>query len=150
MHSTVDDAPSTRFVNKILQDAIHRGAERVHFERRHRSDWIMVKSIECGEERVDFEERPGSRGDDDQFLILMEFDGTFQEVAAPPLALWERIVSRLKVLARMVDYGPNKSVGGYFTLPVGEKGSAEFYMTSNPNPFSDSEVMLVCKGITSK
>ena len=145
MSNPVEDSPIVRFVDKNLQDSVKRGAERVCFERRPRTDWIKVKTIEDGEERTQYEERLGLRGNWISFTIMMEFDGSFEEVAMPPVALWEKTVSRLKVLAHMVDYGPYKSVDGTITLSLDDNGSAEFLMTSNPDPRCDSEVVLVRK-----
>jgi type II secretory ATPase GspE/PulE/Tfp pilus assembly ATPase PilB-like protein len=146
MTNPVEDSPIVRFVDRILEDSVERGVQRIRFERQPRSDWIKVRTIEHGEERTHYEERLGLSGNWISFTIMMEIDGTFEEVAMPPVALWEKTVSRLKVLARTVDYGPYKSVDGTIVLPLDENGSAEFYMTSNPDPRCDSEVMLVRKG----
>jgi hypothetical protein len=151
MANSVEDNPVARFANHILERSIARGAERIQFIRIPQSDWVRVKKVENGEERTEYEERPKPRGVRDRFEIRMEFDGTFEDVAMPPVALWEMTVARLKVLASIVDYGPYKSVDSSFTFTSAEHGSAEFYMTSNPNPLEDNEVMLVRKdGLNTK
>src|ERR1700684_4557434 len=68
----VEDAPIVRFVNKILLDAIKKGASDVHFEPY---------------EKI--------------FRIRTRLDGVLKEVALPPVQLAIKIVARLKVMARL-------------------------------------------------
>src|SRR5690606_29919705 len=67
-----DDAPLVRFINKVLLDAIKRGASDIHFEP--------------------YEARYRGR---------FRTDGILQEVAKPPPALAPRLAARLKVMARL-------------------------------------------------
>lgn len=124
MSSPVDDAPISRFVNNVLQNAIQQGAEKIHLERR-------LKTI----------------GNGGIFGIAIEVDGALVEIAMPPIVLWEQIISRLKVMARMADYGPNKSEHGEFTLQLSDGRTAELQLTSNPNPHTDTKVTLINKDI---
>ena len=68
----VEDAPIVRFVNKILLDAIKKGASDIHFEPY---------------EKI--------------FRIRTRLDGVLKEVALPPVQLAIKIVARLKVMARL-------------------------------------------------
>src|SRR6201996_2197678 len=68
----VEDAPIVRFVNKILLDAIKKGASDVHFEPYEKL-----------------------------FRIRTRMDGVLKEVAVPPVQLAVKIVARLKVMARL-------------------------------------------------
>ncbi len=68
----VEDAPIVRFVNKILLDAIKKGASDIHFEPY---------------EKI--------------FRIRTRLDGVLKEVALPPVQLAVKIVARLKVMARL-------------------------------------------------
>jgi len=68
----VEDAPIVRFVNKILLDAIKKGASDVHFEPYEKT-----------------------------FRIRTRLDGVLKEVALPPVQLAVKIVARLKVMARI-------------------------------------------------
>src|SRR5271170_4786949 len=68
----VEDAPIVRFVNKILLDAIKKGASDVHFEPY---------------EKI--------------FRIRTRLDGVLKEVALPPVQLAVKIVARLKVMSRL-------------------------------------------------
>ena len=68
----VEDAPIVRFVNKILLDAIKKGASDIHFEPYEKL-----------------------------FRIRTRLDGVLKEVALPPVQLAVKIVARLKVMARL-------------------------------------------------
>ena len=68
----VEDAPIVRFVNKILLDAIKKGASDIHFEPYEKS-----------------------------FRIRTRIDGVLKEVALPPVQLAVKIVARLKVMSRL-------------------------------------------------
>jgi type IV pilus assembly protein PilB len=68
----VEDAPVVRFVNKIMLDAIKRGASDIHFEPY---------------EKV--------------FRVRTRQDGVLKQVASPPIALAPKVCARLKVMARL-------------------------------------------------
>ena len=59
-----DEAPVVRFVNKVLLDAINRGASDLHFEPYEKS-----------------------------YRVRFRMDGMLQEVASPPLNLGPRIAA---------------------------------------------------------
>jgi len=68
----VDETPVVRFVNKVLLDAIKRGASDIHVEPY---------------EKI--------------FRIRYRVDGILEEVVNPPLAMAGRLTARLKVMSRM-------------------------------------------------
>jgi len=68
----VEDAPVVRFVNKIMIDAIKRGASDVHFEPYEKF-----------------------------FRVRTRLDGVLSEVAQPPVVLANKVCARLKVMSRM-------------------------------------------------
>ena len=68
----VEDAPIVRFVNKVLLDAIRRGASDIHFEPY---------------EKI--------------FRVRLRIDGVLREVAQPPVQLTGKIAARLKVMSRL-------------------------------------------------
>jgi type IV pilus assembly protein PilB len=68
----VEDAPVVRFVNKILLDAIKRGASDIHFEPYEK-----------------------------YFRVRTRLDGVLSEVAQPPVVLATKVCARLKVMSRM-------------------------------------------------
>jgi type IV pilus assembly protein PilB len=70
--SEVDDAPIVRFVKQILIDAIKKGASDIHVEPYEHF-----------------------------FRIRFRADGVLQEIATPPSNMAKRIISRIKVMAKM-------------------------------------------------
>ncbi len=67
-----DDAPIVKYINKVLLDAIKRGASDLHFEP--------------------YETR---------YRIRFRIDGILHEIATPPTNLASRFAARLKVMARL-------------------------------------------------
>ncbi len=67
-NSEVDDAPVVRFLQKVLLDAIDDGASDLHFEPYEKF-----------------------------YRVRFRVDGMLREVAQPPLAIKERLASRIKV-----------------------------------------------------
>src|SRR6187549_2039967 len=68
----VEDAPIVRFVNKLLLDAIRRGASDIHFEPY---------------EKI--------------YRVRYRMDGILKEIAQPPVQLSGKMSARLKVMARL-------------------------------------------------
>ena len=78
----VEDAPIVRFVNKILLDAIKKGASDVHFEPYEK-----------------------------MFRIRTRLDGVLKEVAVPPVQLAVKIVARLESHGAARHRGAPRSPG---------------------------------------
>src|SRR5580692_10814864 len=68
----VEDAPIVRFVNKVMLDAIRRGASDIHFEP--------------------FEKL---------YRVRLRMDGVLKEIAQPPVQLAPKLSARLKVMSRL-------------------------------------------------
>ena len=68
----VDDAPIVKFVNKVMLDAIRRGASDIHFEPYEKT-----------------------------YRVRYRMDGVLKEVAQPPVQLAQKICARIKVMARL-------------------------------------------------
>src|SRR4029079_16377032 len=68
----IDDAPVVKYVHKILLDAINGGASDIHFEPYEKF-----------------------------YRIRYRTDGILYDVAQPPLAIKEKLASRIKVISRM-------------------------------------------------
>src|SRR5438874_12525936 len=68
----VEDAPIVRFVNKVMLDAIRRGASDIHFEP--------------------FEKI---------YRVRFRMDGVLKEIAQPPVILAPKLSARLKVMSRL-------------------------------------------------
>ncbi len=67
-----DDAPIVKYINKIMMDAIKRGASDLHFEP------------------YEF-----------KYRVRFRIDGILHEIATPPVNLANRFSARLKVMARL-------------------------------------------------
>jgi hypothetical protein len=63
-----------------------------------------------------------------------------------PIRVCTKVISRLKVISGMLDYGPKKSKDGCINFRKSTKPIAVFYLAENPNPHTTNEVTLVCKG----
>ncbi|MDH5572575.1 MAG: ATPase, T2SS/T4P/T4SS family, partial [Gammaproteobacteria bacterium] len=70
--SDADDTPVVRFVNKVLLDAINKGASDIHFEPYEKT-----------------------------YRVRFRQDGILKEVAAPPVNMAPRLSARLKVMSRL-------------------------------------------------
>ncbi|MDR2837300.1 MAG: type IV-A pilus assembly ATPase PilB [Azonexus sp.] len=68
----VDDAPVVKFIQKMLLDAINDGASDIHFEPYEK-----------------------------YYRIRFRVDGILREIATPPLAIKEKLASRIKVISRL-------------------------------------------------
>ena len=68
----IDDAPVVKFVNKVLLDAIKKGASDLHFEPY---------------EKI--------------YRVRFRIDGVLTEVAKPPTSLAGKIAARIKVMSRL-------------------------------------------------
>ena len=133
------DSPAAKFVANILREAVARRASRIVFERSTGFEQVLIDpNGPVTPENIEMRRRP--RGSKDRFTIYFEIEGETSEVAMPPVVLWEKVISRLKVLARMIDYGPRKSTNGTFDMTMPDNSNATFLLTTNPNPFEDNEV----------
>ena len=125
-----------RFVDVVLLDATKR-ADRIHFERIHESNEVgcrfsvsFEKDGSCKEYKTDGESP----------------DEVFRRLSMRPSEVWQKILRRLKVMANVVDDGPTISADGQILLRLSKNRTVEFYMTTNPDPYTDNKVTLIYKG----
>lgn len=104
--SEADDAPIVRFVNKVLQDAIRKGASDIHFEPYEK-----------------------------HFRIRFRHDGVLHEIASPPVALAGRIAARLKVMARLDIAERRVPQDGRIKLALSRSHSIDFRVNTCPTLF---------------
>jgi type IV pilus assembly protein PilB len=109
-----DDAPVVRFVNKILLDAIKRGASDIHFEPY---------------EKV--------------FRVRTRQDGVLREVAAPPIVLAPRISARLKVLSRMDIAERRVPQDGRMKMNLSKTRAIDFRVNTCPTLFGEKIVLRI-------
>ena len=113
-HSGADDAPIVKFVNKILLDAIRRGASDIHFEPYETS-----------------------------YRVRMRIDGMLLEAARPPFSMRARIAARLKVMARLDISERRLPQDGAIKLKVSQTRSIDFRVNSLPTVYGEKIVLRI-------
>jgi type IV pilus assembly protein PilB len=111
---SVDDTPVVRFVNKVLLDAINKGASDIHFEPYEKY---------C---RVRF-----------------RIDGMLREIAKPPLNMTMRITARIKVMSRMDISERRVPQDGRIKLKVSAKRAIDFRVNTCPTLFGEKVVLRI-------
>src|ERR1700736_5851592 len=110
----VEDAPIVRFVNKILLDAIKKGASDVHF---------------VPHEKI--------------FRIRTRLDGVLKEVALPPVQLAVKIVARLKVMARLDIAERRVPQDGRIKMRLSKTRAIDFRVSTCPTLFGEKVVTRI-------
>jgi len=119
--NAIDDAPVVKFVNKILVDAIRRGASDIHFEP--------------------FES---------QYRVRLRMDGMLRAVASPPLKMANRISSRLKVMAQLDIAEKRVPQDGRIKLNLSKTRAIDFRVSSLPTLFGEKIVLRILDGSSAK
>jgi len=109
-----DEAPIVRFVNKILLDAIKKGASDLHFEP--------------------YEKR---------YRVRFRIDGILAEVASPPINLATRISARLKVMSKLDISEKRQPQDGRIKLKLSKTKSIDFRVSTLPTLFGEKIVMRI-------
>ncbi|MCM0045731.1 MAG: type IV-A pilus assembly ATPase PilB [Burkholderiaceae bacterium] len=115
--SEIDDAPVVRFLQKILTDAINLGASDLHFEP--------------------FEKF---------YRIRFRIDGELREIAQPPLAIKDKLASRIKVISRLDISEKRVPQDGRMKLAVSSTRSIDFRVSTLPTLFGEKIVMRILDG----
>jgi type IV pilus assembly protein PilB len=110
----IDDAPVVRFVNKVLLDAIKRGASDVHFEPY---------------EKI--------------FRVRSRLDGVLSEVAQPPVALANKVCARLKVMSRMDIAERRVPQDGRIKMRLSKRRAIDFRVNTCPTLFGEKVVLRI-------
>ncbi|MCG6657010.1 type IV-A pilus assembly ATPase PilB [Halomonas campisalis] len=119
--STADDAPIVKFVNKVLLDAIRRGASDIHFEPYETS-----------------------------YRVRMRIDGMLLEAARPPFAMRSRIAARLKVMSRLDISERRLPQDGAIKLKVSKSRSIDFRVNSLPTVYGEKIVLRILDPASAK
>jgi type IV pilus assembly protein PilB len=110
----VEDAPVVKFVNKVLLDAIKRGASDVHFEPY---------------EKV--------------FRVRTRLDGVLSEVATPPVILANKVCARLKVMSRMDIAERRVPQDGRIKMRLSKNRAIDFRVNTCPTLFGEKIVLRI-------
>jgi type IV pilus assembly protein PilB len=116
-----DDAPVVKFINKILVDAIRRGASDIHFEP--------------------FET---------QYRVRLRMDGILTAVANPPMKMANRISSRIKVMAQLDIAEKCIPQDGRIKLNLSKTRAVDFRVSTLPTLFGEKIVMRILDGSSAK
>ena len=112
--SEIDDAPIVRFVNKILLDAIKKGASDIHVEPYEKF-----------------------------FRIRFRQDGMLHEIANPPANLASRLSARLKVMSRMDIAERRIPQDGRIKMAISKTRSIDFRVNTCPTLFGEKVVLRI-------
>ena len=110
----IEDAPVVRFVNKVLLDAIKRGASDVHFEPY---------------EKI--------------FRVRTRLDGVLSEVATPPVILANKVCARLKVMSRMDIAERRVPQDGRIKMRLSKNRAIDFRVNTCPTLFGEKIVLRI-------
>ena len=113
----VDDAPIVKFLQKMLIDAINMGASDLHFEP--------------------FEKF---------YRIRFRIDGELREIAQPPLAIKDKLSSRIKVISKLDISEKRIPQDGRMKLHLNAKKSIDFRVSTLPTLFGEKIVMRILDG----
>tara|TARA_Y100001963_G_scaffold155130_1_gene245474 strand:- start:2946 stop:4643 length:1698 start_codon:yes stop_codon:yes gene_type:complete len=109
-----EDQPIIAFINKMLLDAIRKGASDLHFEPYEKS-----------------------------YRIRFRIDGILHEMASPPVALATRLSARLKVMSRLDIAEKRVPQDGRIKLKLSAKKSIDFRVSTLPTLWGEKIVMRI-------
>ena len=111
---TGDDAPIVIYINKILTDAIRKGASDLHFEP--------------------YEKR---------YRIRFRIDGILHQVSEPPVNLSARISARLKVMSKLDIAERRVPQDGRIKMKLSRTKSIDFRVSTLPTIWGEKIVMRI-------
>jgi len=112
--SEADDTPVVRFVNKVLLDAINKGASDIHFEPYEKN-----------------------------YRVRFRIDGVLKEVAAPPVNMAPRLCARLKVMSRLDISERRLPQDGRIKLNLSKNRAIDFRVNTCPTLFGEKIVLRI-------
>ena len=109
-----DDAPIVKFVNKVLIDAIKRGASDIHFEP-YETD----------------------------YRVRLRVDGILKQSAKMPVKLHSRVTARLKVMAQLDIAEKRIPQDGRIKLNLSKTKQIDFRVSTLPTLFGEKVVLRI-------
>jgi type IV pilus assembly protein PilB len=110
----VESAPVVNYVNKVLLDAIEKGASDIHFERY-----------------------------EDTYRIRFRQHGILYPTSAPPLKLANYLIARIKVMSNLDITEHRVPQDGRFKLILSRKRSVDFRVSVCPTLFGEKVVLRI-------
>ena len=112
--SEVEDAPVVKYIQKILIDAISAGASDIHFEPYEK-----------------------------YFRIRYRIDGILSEIAQPPLAIKDKVASRIKVISKLDIAEKRVPQDGRMKLVLSKTKAIDFRVSTLPTIYGEKIVMRI-------
>jgi type IV pilus assembly protein PilB len=117
----VEDAPVVRFLQKMLLDAFSMRASDLHFEPYEHS-----------------------------YRVRFRIDGQLREIASPPVAIKDKLASRIKVISRMDISEKRIPQDGRMKLKVGPDRVIDFRVSTLPTLFGEKIVIRILDPASAK
>jgi type IV pilus assembly protein PilB len=112
--SEVDDAPVVKFLHKMLIDAFTMRASDLHFEPYEHN-----------------------------YRVRFRIDGELREIASPPIAIKDKLASRIKVISRMDISEKRVPQDGKMKLKIGPDRVIDFRVSTLPTLFGEKIVIRI-------
>ena len=112
--SEVEDAPVVKFLHKMLIDAFNMRASDLHFEPFEHS-----------------------------YRVRFRIDGELREIASPPIAIKDKLASRIKVISRMDISEKRVPQDGRMKLKIGPDRVIDFRVSTLPTLFGEKIVIRI-------
>jgi len=112
--SEVEDAPVVKFLQKMLLDAFSMRASDLHFEPYEHN-----------------------------YRVRFRIDGELREIASPPIAIKDKLASRIKVISRMDISEKRVPQDGKMKLKIGPDRVIDFRVSTLPTMFGEKIVIRI-------
>ena len=112
--SEVEDAPVVKFLHKMLLDAFSMRASDLHFEPYEHN-----------------------------YRVRFRVDGELKEIASPPIAIKDKLASRIKVISRMDISEKRVPQDGRMKLKIGPDRVIDFRVSTLPTLFGEKIVIRI-------
>jgi type IV pilus assembly protein PilB len=112
--SAADDTPVVRFINKILLDAIKKGASDIHFEP--------------------YEKR---------YRVRLRIDGVLREISSPPVGMGLKLAARIKVMSKMDTAERRVPQDGRIKMKISKNKAIDFRVNTCPTLFGEKTVLRI-------
>ncbi len=110
----VGDAPVVKFLHKMLLDAFSQRASDIHFEPYEH-----------------------------HYRVRFRIDGELREIAAPPIAIKDKLASRIKVISRMDISEKRVPQDGRMKLRISPERVIDFRVSTLPTLFGEKIVIRI-------
>src|SRR5690606_16711005 len=116
-----DDAPVVKFVNKVLVDAIRKGASDIPFEPY-----------------------------EDDYRVRLRIDGILKRTVRMPIKMQSRVSARLKVMAQLDIAEKRVPQDGRIKLNLSKTRQIDFRVSTLPTLFGEKVVLRILDGSAAK